>query len=134
MSYSGSTFDVYSSATVPLFRSLEPYAKSKTVTILGVAANADLEKGTVLGKIAATGKYTIVNDANTADEGDVASAILAEDIDAGSADKLAVIYLAGDFNSNALTFGGDDTLADHEDELRDKNIYAGPSIAADGTY
>lgn len=81
-----------------------------------------LVRGTCLGKITATGKYVIVNDAN-ADGSQAPVCILAEDVDATSADVNALVYLSGAFNESAVIFGGDDTAATHRAALRDLNIY-----------
>jgi hypothetical protein len=53
----------------------------------------------------------------------VAKAILLESTDATSEDKVIPIALSGDFNIAALTYGGDDVAADHDDALRALNIY-----------
>jgi hypothetical protein len=61
-----------------------------------------LTKGTVLGKITASGKYKAYNDANS-DGTQTAKLILAEDVDATSADVNANAFWSGHFNSAALT-------------------------------
>jgi len=82
-----------------------------------------LTRGTCLGKITATGKYVICDSAGTDDGRRTPVAILAEDVDATSADVQAVVYLSGSFNAAAVTFGGTDTAATHRAALRDLNIY-----------
>ncbi len=73
----------------------------KPITI--VSGAGVLTKGTVLGKITASGKY----DAYAAGGSgglETAKAILAEDAeDATSADVASIAYFAGDFNEAALT-------------------------------
>lgn len=81
-----------------------------------------LVRGTVLGKITATGKYVICNSAN-ADGSQNPAAVLAEDADATAADVQAAVYLSGSFNQAALVFGGADTADTHRAALRDLNIY-----------
>lgn len=49
-------------------------------------------------------------------------AILAEDVDASSAIVAGICYLTGDFNENALIFGGTDDVETHRVALRDLNI------------
>ncbi len=62
-----------------------------------------LAKGTVLGKVTASGKYSKYD--NTKSDGtEVAKLILAEDADdATSADVNAIAFASGHFNSAALT-------------------------------
>lgn len=63
-----------------------------------------LKRGTVLGRVEKSGSYTIsMKDAT--DGSQKPAAILAEDIDVSEGDKEAVIYHAGEFNSNALIYG-----------------------------
>ena len=73
---------------------------TKPITIASGAGV--LTKGTVLGKITASGKYKAYTNANS-DGSEVAKLILAEDVDATSADVNAVAYASGHFNSAALT-------------------------------
>lgn len=49
--------------------------------------------------------------------------VLAGEVDATKAAASGVAYLTGEFNRNALTFGGDDTYEDHEDSAREKGIF-----------
>jgi hypothetical protein len=81
-----------------------------------------LVRGTLLGKITTGGKYVLCNSAN-ADGSQNPVAILAEDVDATSADVNATVYLSGAFNQAAVTFGGTDTAATHRVALRNLNIY-----------
>lgn len=88
-----------------------------------VAKAGALKRGTVLGKITASGKYTIANSANT-DGSQTGSAILINDVDAsGSSDVTAEVYVSGMFNADKLIFGGSDTRAKQEDNLRLHDIY-----------
>lgn len=81
-----------------------------------------LVRGSVLGKITASGKYVLSASA-AADGSQTPVAILAEDVDATSADVTTVAYLSGEFNGTALTLGAGHTLAGIKDGLRDLNIY-----------
>ena len=81
-----------------------------------------LSRGRVLGKLTASGKLISVDSTKT-DGSEKPYAILAADVDATSTDVVAPVYKAGPFNREALTFGGTDTAAKHEDALRDANIY-----------
>ena len=98
----------------------EPAAILYNATI--VSGSGKLSRGSVLGKITASGKLTLAKSTNT-DGSQTGNCILAEDVDATSADVVAPVYVAGTFNREALTFGGTDTAAAHEDALRNLNIY-----------
>lgn len=87
-----------------------------------IAAGADLSAGTVLGRITASGKY-VLSDDGAVDGSQTPVAILGEDAAATAADADALIYLAGEFNETALTFGGAHTADNTRDGLRDLNIY-----------
>lgn len=81
-----------------------------------------LARGTVLGKITASGKY-IKSLSAASDGSQVPSAILLEGVDATSADKEAIIAIEGKFAVAGVTFGASHTLASTEDALRDVRIY-----------
>lgn len=87
-----------------------------------IASGQNLTRGTVLGIVTATGEGTIVNSAAT-DGSQTPYAILQEDVDATSEAKAASIYFTGEFNENALTFGGTDTADTHRKKLREIGIF-----------
>lgn len=95
-----------------------------------VSGAGALKRGTLLGKITASGKYTTCDSAGTDDGRRTPVCILAVDADATSADVVAPVYLAGEFNSNAMTFGGTDTATTHKATLRDLNIYLKDPVKA----
>ena len=76
-------------------------------TITGGAA---LTRGAVLGCITASGLYCL-SVASASDGSQKPVAILAEDVNAAANDVQAVVYLSGEFNSNALTYGEGHTAA-----------------------
>lgn len=78
-------------------------------------------RGTVLGKITASGKY-VKSLSAAADGSQTPFAILAEDCDATGGDKVTVAYFRGDFRADKLTLGTAHTLASIKQGLRDKNI------------
>ncbi|WZL82676.1 head decoration protein [Vallitaleaceae bacterium 9-2] len=80
-----------------------------------------LNRGTVIGIITASGLGKVCNTAS-ADGSEVASVILADEVDTNEADVVAECYQSGEFNRDALIFGGTDTASDHEKELRTVNI------------
>lgn len=92
------------------------------VTLSIVVDNGVLARGSVLGKITATGKYVLSASA-AGDGSQTPAAILAEDVDASAADVTTVAYLTGEFNGTALTLGAGHTLAGIRDGLRDLNIH-----------
>jgi len=74
---------------------------TKPITI--ASGQGLLKKGTVLGKITASGEYGAYNDANV-DGTETAKLILAEDADdATSAAVKSIAYASGHFNQAALT-------------------------------
>lgn len=80
-----------------------------------------IPRGTVLGKITASGKY--VKSLAVANDGsEVPDLILAEDVDATGADKTALAYARGDFTTQALTIGAGHTAASITEGLRAKGI------------
>lgn len=97
--------------------------------IVTIDNEADLVRGTLLGKITASGKYVLCNTAGTDDGRRAPAAILGEAAAAASAEVEAVVYLSGAFNASAVTFGGTDTAATHRAALRDLNIYLKNSVA-----
>ena len=81
------------------------------VSLLVTITGGKYERGTILSK--SDGKYTICSHNP--------EAVLAENVDASSEDKQAVVYLTGEFNLASLTASVDvSTLID---KLRSKNIF-----------
>lgn len=91
----------------------------KKVTI---AAGQSLTRGALIGKITASGKFTL-SAAAAADGSEVPTAILVDDVDATAADAEGMAYLSGTFDASAVTFGAGHTAASVEDTLRDVGIY-----------
>ena len=88
-----------------------------------------LSRGAVVGVITASGKGNIV-DSTRSDGSQKPYGILCDAVDATSADKAATIYMTGEFNSAALTFGGTDTAATHKAALRELGIFLKTNISA----
>ena len=99
-----------------------PYNGPISFTITEGASGFALGDTFVIPVIAATGKYKVVNSANT-DGSEVADCILADDTDTTTGDATAVAYRTGHFNRKALVFGGDDTADTHEQTLRTLGIF-----------
>lgn len=87
-----------------------------------------LSRGSVLGKITATGLCKIVNSAGNDDGTKIAYAILAEDVDATSSDVVSSAYVAGEFAEGALTFGGSDTADTHRYAMQSIGLIIRPSV------
>lgn len=77
--------------------------------------------------LAPTEKYVAV-DSTAIDGSNEPEAVLVEDIDATASDKIGVAYLTGEFQKDALIFGGTDVLATHESAMRNKNIFVKVAI------
>jgi hypothetical protein len=86
-----------------------------------VITGQNLVRGSVLGKITASGKYNLSLSA-AVDGSQVPDYILAESIDATSADKVGLAYSRGDFTASALILGASHTLASIKEGLRGKGI------------
>lgn len=103
-----------------LFAGTEIPAMTTSVTV--ASGQGVLKPGAVLGKVTADGKYKLT-DKNATDGSQVASVVLAEEIDTTGGDQIAVAYTSGLFNYDALYVADGDTVAAHKEELRDGNIY-----------
>lgn len=90
--------------------------------IITIASGSALTKGSVLGRITASGKF-VLSESDATDGSETPDAILAEDVDASAEDKQSVVYFSGEFNENALTLGGSFTLDDIRAGLRSKSIF-----------
>ena len=73
------------------------------VTDTGIITGGAYKRGTVLGVISASGKYTLsVKTATDGSEKPVA--ILVDNVDASTADQNGGLYLMGEFNQNHIIF------------------------------
>jgi hypothetical protein len=93
-----------------------------------VISGQNLVRGSVIGKITASGKYNLSLSA-AADGSQTPDLILAEDCNATSGDKTAIAYSRGDFNAQKLTIGTGHTIASIKEGLRVKNIILINSVA-----
>ena len=80
-----------------------------------------LPRGRVLGMIDASGKLTNLNTAGT-DGTETPYAVLAETVDATSADVNAPVYITGEFNPGALSVGSG-TVADWKRKMRNVSLF-----------
>lgn len=81
----------------------------------------NLLRGAVLGRITASGKYTLSLSA-AVDGSQVPAAILAVDTNATGGDKATVAYFRGDFQAHAVILGAAHTVASVKAALRTANI------------
>lgn len=83
-----------------------------------------LTRGSVLGKITASGKLKLADKA-AVDGSAVPFGILTEDTDTATVagDKNAVVYLAGSFNQDKLVFAAGTVSADLKDSARGNGMY-----------
>lgn len=81
-----------------------------------------LPRGGVIGVETVTRKAVLVDSAlgNGAQH---PQAILSCQVDATAEDVEVIAYQSGEFNTNALTFGGNDTSETHEAALRALNVH-----------
>ena len=107
---------------------LKTHDRPVPVTILTGSA-ATYKRGTVLGVITASGKYTL-SVATATDGSEVPQAILADDVNATVADTLAGVYLMAEINKNRITFDPSWTLATLKPALRPFGIFLRDSVQA----
>lgn len=103
-----------------LFAGTEVTAITAGVTVASGAGV--LVRGTVLGVITASGKCVKVDSTKT-DGSQSPKYVLSNDVDATSADVVAVAYKTGVFRKASLLFGGTDTITTHEAALRLLSIF-----------
>lgn len=76
--------------------------ESVMIPVTVASGSGVLERGTVLGRVTADGKYVPYKAAN-ADGSQVPRAVLAARVDATDADVKTSVYVHGEFNSKAMT-------------------------------
>jgi hypothetical protein len=91
----------------------------------------NLTRGAVLGRITTGGKLTLSLSASS-DGSQTPCAILAEDTNASAGDKTCTVYVTGEFNSSALTFGTGHTATTLATlaALRDASIFLKTPVPA----
>lgn len=92
---------------------------TRSITLV---SGQNLARGSVLGRITASGKYTLSASALT-NGAQTPVAILAEDVDASGGDKTTLAYESGVFNEGALTFGAGHTADSTRTGLRQLGIF-----------
>lgn len=92
---------------------------TESATIL--SGSGVLPRGRVLGMVDASGKLTNVDTAGTTGT-EMPYAVLAETVDATSADAVAPVYLTGEFNPEALSVGSG-TVAGWKRKMRNISLF-----------
>ena len=87
-----------------------------------LVSGQNLKRGALLGKITSSGKLTLSLTA-ASDGSEEPYAVLNDDTDASSGDKVCAIILGGELNSGSITFGADHTAASTKDGLRGLGIF-----------
>lgn len=88
-----------------------------------------LTRGTLLGRANdSSGEYYKTSLAAAGDGSEVPVAVLAQDVAVPGND--AAIYIAGEFNTRAMTFGAGHTAASTKNALAARGIYLKDSVAA----
>ncbi|HDS2235927.1 TPA: head decoration protein [Klebsiella michiganensis] len=99
------------------------------VTDSGIITDGTYKRGTVLGVVTASGKYTLsVKTATDGSENPVA--ILVDNVDASTADQNGGLYLMGEFNQNHIIIDASWTLAAIKTALRPLAIFLKDSVQA----
>ena len=97
--------------------------------IITIASGSALTKGSVLGRVTASGKFSL-SASDAGDGSETPDAILAEDVDASAEDKQAVVYFSGEFNTKALNLVAGHTIQSISAELRLRNITLRQNLSA----
>lgn len=80
---------------------------------------------------AGSGKYKLALSAAVDGSQDIETmAILGEDADASSAEVTTIVYIAGEFNQNVMTFGTGFTASSVKEKLEQRGIYLKDSLTA----
>ncbi|HDT6090113.1 TPA: head decoration protein [Raoultella ornithinolytica] len=99
------------------------------VTDSGTITGGTFQRGTVLGMITASGKYT--QSVKTATDGsETPVAILVDNVDASNSDQNGGLYLMGEFNQNRIIFDNSWTVPALKAALRPLAIFLKDSIQA----
>lgn len=92
-----------------------------------IAKGAQYRRGTVLGCVTETQRYTLCV-ATATDGSEKPSAILVDDVDATGAEQNGGVYLMGEFNHNRLVFDSSWTIPALKIALRPLAIFLRDSV------
>ncbi|PWC81259.1 head decoration protein [Azospirillum sp. TSH64] len=90
--------------------------------------NGVVPRGAVVGKVTATGEH-LISAAAASDGSQVPTAIVVSDVDTTGGDAEGLVYVSGDFNAGALTYGAGHTAATVRDALRGGGIFLADVMA-----
>lgn len=91
---------------------------------IGIFAGAVLKRGTVLGRVTATGVLAPVDKSAQTGIEKVYAILATDELDTTSVAKIGSVYLSGEFNQAKLLFPvATNTPADHEVSARDAGIF-----------
>lgn len=100
----------------------------KLVTEQVTVASGTLIRGTVVGRVTASGNY-IASVATATDGSQVPAGIVVDTIDASSAPAQGAIYVMGEFNSNYMTYDASWTLSALTAAARPNNLFIKTSMS-----
>ncbi len=98
-----------------------------------LAAGQFYKRGSVMGRIAASGKFTL-SLAAANDGSQVPYGVLYDDYDATASDVIGGIFVKGEFNGHALTLGAGHTVLTIHDPFRASGIYVKGAVLQSGAY
>ncbi|WP_413493848.1 head decoration protein [Morganella psychrotolerans] len=102
----------------------------QVVTDTGIIAKAGiLKRGTILGKVKASGEYVLSKKA-AEDGSEIPCAILVDDVDTTEDSVSGGVYLMGEFNQNRIIFDAAWTAAELKDALRPFSVFLRDSVTA----
>ena len=102
----------------------------QVVTDPGIIAKAGiLKRGTILGKVKASGEYVLSKKA-AEDGSEIPCAILVDDVNTTEGSVSGGVYLMGEFNQNRIIFDATWTPAELKDALRPSSIFLRDSVQA----
>lgn len=99
---------------------------SRNITLI---TGQNLTRGAVLGRITASGKYTLSASA-AGDGSQTPDCVLAEDTDASGADVATIAYFSAKVNDLRVVLGAGHSIASIREGLRAKDIHLIPVQAA----
>lgn len=94
-----------------------------------VAAGADAVRGSVMGRITASGKWVLSLSA-ASDGSQTPKGILVDNAAAASADVAGAVYRSGEFAEAALTIGTGHTVASVREALAQTSVFVRSTVAA----
>lgn len=118
-------FSTQSSPTPDNLQAGEFPRVTKDVTITG----GKYPRGAVLGRITASGKFTLSLAAEE-DGSEEPLVVLARAVDASGGDRVAPVYLTGEFAESEVTFGAGHTVASVLWDLAARGIFLKETVGA----